>query len=273
MKLIELMIPTNTPLYYKSSLDTYLCEYANEFDINNSIYEGVIQSYPRQDLISRLKVVLNMRIYPDSSEYGTKDILIQFYPSDANKMPALLQLIQQHGWFISYIETNTGVVFRGNELDGFLKSNYDIAAVGIEARYGTEIETPKILYHTTPLSVWNLKIKHQGLSPKTKSISAFHPDRVYVATNSSAAIALAKELAKAKLQLTKTRHTSSKFNPLLYYKSWVLLKIDTSKIPQVRNLSYFKVHEDPSAEDFGGLYTVNYIPPGAIKLVKTFNAY
>lgn len=258
--------------YAKAALAVYLREYVTEFDANNLLCEGLTKSYPRDDLIARLKTQLHMRVYPDNQEFGNKDIIIQFYPTESEKFPEFIQMIHQHGWFISHIETNVND-FKGDDektFADFLKSTYIEARIIVEAKYGLDIELPRILYHTTLLSVWDLKIKKYGLSPKTKSLLSFHPARVYFTRDPATAIKLAKNLAYNKINVDKEQ-SNDKFNPEQYYKTWVVLKIDTNKIPHEDKLSYFKVYADSAAEEYNGLYSVNYIPPTAIKLYRTFN--
>jgi hypothetical protein len=265
---------SNRLTYNKTELALYLREYSTEFNANNILCEGLIKSYPRDGLIARLKTHLHMRVYPDSPEFGDKDIIIQFYPAESEKFPKFIQMIHQHGWFISHIETNTND-FKGDDektINAFLKSSYAEARIIVEAKYGVDTELPRILYHSTLLSVWNLKIKERGLSPKTKSLLSFHPSRVYFTRDPTIAIKLAKNLAYNKINAAKEQ-SNDKFNPEQYYKTWTILKIDTNKIPHENKLSYFKVYTDSTAEEYNGVYSVNYIPPTAIKLFRTFNAY
>lgn len=271
---------------YKYFLD-YIVEYADEIQLNDIIYEGIHKSYPRADLKVKLETKLQLAIFDDS--YDSNNILISLTYHNLNIWKELIQIIQQYGWFISTIDIidkdDNEQTFNGNDLsiiDKLIKSKFTSAVITVESRKTPEGKqaipytvTPKILYHATVLPVWN-NIKQYGLSPKTKSILSFHPDRIYFTEDVNSAIMIARELAWNRLNAAKQQtHDISKFNPEKYYKTWAILKIDTDKIPHVskKQYSYFRVHKDPNAIEFNGLYSVNYIPPSAITLVKTVNAY
>jgi hypothetical protein len=271
MKLHDLL-PKQKP-FTSAVVNLYLKEYAVEFDINTIIYEGEYKTYPRQDLIKKIKNELKLTVYPD--EHDPNNILVQFLPRFVKVMPKLLQQVQLYGWFISGIETDTEQEYKGSDevtINNFLHSGYREAIITLEPKYSDEFKTPKLLYHVTPISVWETKIKQYGLSPKSKSVQSFHLERVYVTTTADLAIELIKPLANAGLNNASNQHyDSAKFNPKEYYKKWVVLEIDTTKISSVDGYSYFRVHIDHNTDSFNqhvSLYTQNYIPPVAIRIIK-----
>ena len=276
MKLYALL-PKQKP-FASAIVNLYLNEYAVEFNLNNIIYEGEYKTFPRQDLIKKLKHDLKLSIYSD--EHDPNNILVQFLPSSKNIMSNLLQIIQLYGWFISGIETDNEQEFKGSDqvtINNFLNSGYREAILTLEPKHSDEFKTPTFLYHVTPITVWETKIKQNGLSPKSKSIQSAHPERVYVTTTAELAIELIEPLAIAGLNNAANQHYDlNKFNPKEYYKKWAVLEINTTKIPSIRGLSYFRVHVDHNTDSFKqhvGLYTQNYIPPEAIKIIKIINAY
>ncbi|MGI0076027.1 MAG: hypothetical protein ACREAU_01305 [Nitrosopumilaceae archaeon] len=277
MKLKDLVpLRKHQKIYEIAFINLYLQEHVAEFNINEEVYEGLEKSYPRQDVIFKLKTKFHLYVYDDI--YDSKNILIRLKANDSHEIQGVLQFITQQGWFISNIETEKGD-FKGNNptaINQLLSGQYEQAILTIEATHGVEPETPKLLYHATPTMVWR-KIQRTGLSPKTKSTISYHPERIYFTTTIQSAVDIAQEMAKQKIIAVKTQqYDLTKFNPEQYYKNWSILEIDTSKIPHIKGLSYFRVHIDPNVSGKGphaALYSQNYIPPTAIKVVKQFDVF
>lgn len=251
----------------------YQREFGEEFKINDEIYEALEKSYPRQDVIARLQTEFHVFIFPD--ELDANNILIRLEASGRPQIQKILQFIQQQGWFVSGLEIDDRV-FEGDDQNAIVKLanfQYQEAILTIESTH-RETPTPALLYHATPLVIWETKIKEYGLSPKSKSILSTHPERVYFTRNVSDAIDMGRELAKQRLNtIQQQKSHSTKFNPVEYYKHWVVLEVDTRKIPATRRRSYFRVHEDPNLEGSHGLFSQNYVPPKAIRPDRQFNAY
>lgn len=263
--------------YQRAAINLYKRDYKEEFKVNKLLYEALEKTYPRQDVIAHLKTKFRVYVYADV--YDAKNILVRLVSKETPPVKQILQFVAQQGWFISTIETERGD-FKGsdpNTVKLLLTSQYEQAILTLEAIHGANLPTPKLLYHATLLQVWETKIKHYGLSPKSKSTKSTHPERVYFTTTIDSAVEAAIENAHEKLKVAKTRDFDlNKFDPEQYYKQWVVLEINTAKIPNIRGLSYFRVHEDPNMEKRGfiiPLYSQNYIPPVAIRVVKRFNAY
>lgn len=107
-----------------------------------------------------------------------------------------------------------------------------------EKKYDEVIGAPKFVYHITDEKYLN-KIKSTGLTPKTKSKLATHPERIYVALDKEDALDLWGKM--------KTFISSGK---------GVLLTIDTEKLDNT-------FYNDPNFQN-KGVYTYNNIPPQSI---------
>lgn len=260
--------------YRLAFLPLYFEEHKEQFALN----EGLEKSYPRQDVAVRLEHAFHVYIFPE--EYDPNNLLVHLntrYPPDVDK---LMQMVIQLGWLVISIEIDDAGPVKGNNSIALIKlknHQYQQAVLTLEATHGIESVTPRFLYHATLLQVWETKIKQKGLSPKSKSILSTHPERVYFTTTVESAVAAAKVIAQEKLTVAQNqKYDPAKFNPGQYYKIWVILEVDTSKIPNIRGLSYFRTHEDPNIPKDGqhaAVYSQNYVPPTAIKFVKEFNAY
>jgi len=275
------------PVFYEVWYELYHRDYKHEFSLNNAIYEGLIKTYPRQDLKAYIQSKLRLSVQPDSVDVN--NIIIQVTEKQIYNINRLLKLIQQYGWYISGIELGTiingrqlGYDFNGSDVDineyiETITKHGGRSLITIEPKYSDEVKTPTLIYHTTLNSIWANKISKIGLSPKSQSILSTHPDRVYYMNNIEGAEQFGVVLAREKLQAAKSKtYNSTKFNPVDFYKHWVVLEIDTTKIPNARGLSYFRVHMDPNAPNDKynkAVYSVNSVPPDAITMVKQFNAY
>lgn len=277
MKLKELIPLQRYKLPYDIvSAYAYEQEHYEEFKLNEELYEALEKSYPREDVIARLQAKFHVYIYPP--QYDAQNILIDLEAAKEPPIHAILQFVGQQGWFVSSIDIDDKV-FNGDDqtaLTTLINLQYRRAILIIETTHN-EIPTPEILYHTTLQSIWETKIKLYGLSPKSKSVLSAHPERVYFTTSLDIAIKFGQENAKQKLAIARGRRFDpTKFNPEEYYKHWIVLQIDTSKIPRTQKRSYFRVHQDPNMDKTGpgmGLFSQNYIPPAAITAVRQFDAY
>lgn len=252
-------------------------EYDEEFKLNEELYEALEKSYSREDIRALLQKIFHVYIYPD--QYDPDNILILLQVEQRIQIQKLLQLVQKYGWFVSNIEIDDKQ-FNSHDQDALntlVILQYKQAILTIQSTQSKETPTPRLLYHATVLQLWETKIKLYGLSPKSKSILSTHPERVYFTTTVNSAVELSREIAQRKLIVARQqKFDPTKFNPEEYYKHWVVLQIDTSKIPRTRKRSYFRVHEDPNVEKKGphaALFSQNYVPPQAITVVKQFDAY
>lgn len=228
--------------------------YKEEYELN--LKEGLIKTNPIGQSVSVLK-----KQFPSWNfqyEKGDKDFTIEILKIkdgiQSEYFEKLLPLLNNLGWFISYMEiygSDTVVKDRYNEKivkGAFQNEKVHSIYLECEAKFDQTVNNiPEFLYHVTPLPNWE-KIKTVGLIPKSRSKRAFHPERVY---------------------LGKDEETIIKLAPLFYQttgeRNWVLLKIDTGLIPG----GYFKLYYDPNFKY--GYYTLNNIPPQAIKKIKDIN--
>lgn len=208
--------------------------YKEEYDLN--IREGLTKT---TNIGKSINIIQNQ--YPNVKVIKNKEnntfILTNI---DQSFLPPILKLINNLGWFPSWVNSPfyNGKYFKGVEI------NYT-SKIRFEAKYDENVENiPTLLYHISP-SENTPKIYKKGLSPKSRSKASYHPDRVYLLKDSSQA----EELAD-----------------LFYQKTgqniWDLLEINTTLIPG----EYLKLYKDPNYDN--GYYTLNNIPPQAIKIVK-----
>jgi hypothetical protein len=219
-------------------LNKHLNLYKEEYKIN--LKEGLIKTTPIEKSINLIK-----KQYPNIQIIKEKNNT--FYISLENNFDIinnLIKLCDNLGWFPSYYEA---LNINGEEEGPFIKNNINISNLKIiniffEAKFDLNvIKIPKILYHITD-SIYLDKIKQKGLIPKSKSKLSIHPDRIYFSKNINA----------VKLLLQK-------FNELYPEKDFIILEINTEKIP-----IYFRLYEDPNFSGYG-FYTLNNIPPNAIE--------
>jgi hypothetical protein len=255
MRLIEIFPEYS---WYCVTYGSYYETHAVEFAIN----EGIYKTCPQQDLIDLIRTKLNANVFtsPDAPD----DVIGEFgWPYSFNKIE---QFITSRGWFISVALLNNKRIDI-DKLKDKTFDTHDVCRLILEPIHSDFVETPDILYHATPLANWK-KIQKLGLSPKSKSVVTFHPERIYFVDNLPRMLDITGRLASAKFHNAKA---TSHFDPKEYYSEWAILKIDTTKIPSIRNHSYFRVHKDTKSFTLNDevLYSQNYVPPNAISLCKT----
>lgn len=245
-------------LYKHKNFALALEEYKEKYSNQYKLYEGLITSHPREKLIQSLK-----KRFPNSMnlqyEKKNNDLNIFLHHTKPIKIPDLKQLLNNFGWFITEIELN-GNSFKGNDKNAEQKlENFDFnqAWVIVHPKYDVEIKKiPPFLFHATPSNKVD-KILKIGLSPKTQSALAYHPERIYLTSTIQGAEGLLQHMGSVK-----------------EIDEWSILQINPKKIPNLRGVSYFKLYKDPSFERQGrhfGMYTLNNIPPSAMKVVKTIS--
>lgn len=256
-----------------AGMSLYFEEYQDQFILT----EGMHKSMSRETMIGLVKNTLKLTVLEDDPT----NIMIRLHKVQDINSDEILKWFSGFGWFLSTIQLDNGTLVNGNDQNGLLQlrnHEYNQAILTLEALYSEQVTTPKLLYHATLYTIWDAKIKTNGLSPRTSSMISSHPDRVYYTTSVQYAIAFAQRLAQNKLKIAKAKtYDPAKFNPEQYYKHWAILEIDTTKLPSIRGFSYFRVFEDPNSPRLGvghiPLYSPNSVPPGAIKLIKQFDAY
>lgn len=285
MRLYDIIPIHPYAVWFHLLYDEYIEEFNDQFIINEQYWllEGDLLSHPRNLVVKHLLSQFSNNIYIYPIEQDLNNILIQLSSDNNIDIDKLLQFITKMGWYISDIQLGIKNVPFQQGLQALQNNDYDEAVITMEATKptkdtklvgdtkGIDTNIPKWLYHITPTQLWNTKIKRVGLSPRSKSIRAKHPSRIYVTTSSKLAEQLILDMSRQKIKQAKTRtYDISKFNPIKYYKDWVIVQIDTDKIPNARGLRYFTLYKDSNvlSKRNMSLYTINYIPPIAISVVK-----
>jgi hypothetical protein len=222
--------------------------YKEEFSINLS--EGLIKSVKLEIAFNLLSK--NFKDYIISNIENSK-ISIEISEYDEKQFSLLLSYLNSLGYFITResVHLQNGRTLLSKEFDASLITNNlnDISSIVlyIEPKYDIKIErVPKVLYHATPNRNSD-KILQTGLTPKSRSKLAFHPERVYLTDT----VENAKDISK-------------KLSAITGEKGWSILKIETQHIPP-----YFKLYKDPNYTN--GYYSVNNIPPSAITKLEDYD--
>lgn len=122
----------------------------------------------------------------------------------------------------------------------------------IEPKYDSPINPESFTYHVTPDFNW-IKVRTLGLTPKTQSKIAYHPERIYLLNKADMG-----DIDQFAISLWE--HSKNK----KIIKNMELLKIDMSK------LKNHKFYEDPNmSDDADAIYTYENIPPYAISHIKS----
>lgn len=232
-------------------LNILLEVYKEEYELN--LKEGLIKTTPMGETIYILKKQFPNWIF--QYEKGDKDFTIEILKLkngiQSEYFEELLPLLNNLGWFISYVEIygdNIEVKDKYNEKtvkNAFQNKKIYSIYLECEAKFDQKVnKIPEFLYHVAPLKSWE-KIQKIGLVPKSRSKKAYHPERVYLGKDEK-----------------NTSNLASKFYQSEGTKEWVLLKIDTNMVPG----DYLRLYYDPNFKY--GYYTLNNIPPQAIEKVK-----
>jgi hypothetical protein len=218
-------------------LDILLETYKEEYKLN--LKEGLIKT-------TNIGKTLNILEKKYSSKFIFNKLKNSFYintfHTDINTLlNGIIKDANTLGWFPSFIETEDYI---GKWDEKYFKEGE--IKLRFEAKFDEEVveNIPSILYHITPTQNAN-KILSIGLVPKSRSKASYHPDRVYLSKN-----------------LKDIENLGGMFYQKTGIKDWMILKIDTNMVPG----DYLKLYTDPNYEH--GYYTLNSIPPQAIKKVK-----
>ena len=218
-------------------LDILLETYKVEYKLN--LKEGLIKT-------TNIGKTLNILEKKYSSKFiftrSKNSFYIKTFNTNINTLlDGIIKDANTLGWFPSFIETEeyTGKWDEKYFKEGEIKLRF-------EAKFDEEVveNIPSILYHVTPTQNAD-KILNIGLVPKSRSKASYHPDRVYLSKD-----------------LKDIENLGEMFYQKTGIKNWTILKIETDMIPG----GYLKVYTDPNYVQ--GYYTLNNIPPQAIKKVK-----
>lgn len=208
--------------------------YKEEYDLN--IKEGLTKT---TNIGKSLNIIQNQ--YPNLEiTKNKKNNTFTLKGIDQKGLQSILKLTNNLGWFPSWVSSPfyIGKYFDGIEINITSKIRF-------EAKYDEKIENiPQYLYHISP-STNTPKIYQKGLAPKSRSKASYHPERVYLLKDPDEAENLADMFYQ------RTGETI-----------WDLLRIDTKLVPG----DYLRLYKDPNYDN--GYYTLNNIPPKAIKIIK-----
>lgn len=179
----------------------------------------------------------------------------------------------QRGYFISHVEYWDGsqmIILKNFDDETILlqaKLHTKAFNVVFESRYNTVFKlNQRFLYHCTTEAILP-KILKNGLLPKSREKATKHPERIYFALDDKTCEELILQFLK---DADEYKEGDTEFIKL--YKEakrkFVILQIDTEKLPDVEFM------EDPNCKDYWGvfgIYTVDSVPPSAIKIYKNEN--
>ena len=201
-----------------------------------AVYEGLISTTSLQQSFMILS-----RKYNVKPNYNDNTFRIILDGTESSKfIEELLVKTNNLGWFPSYFSSPYGGGKWAEKEITRLTDKGIPFAVGFEAKFDIELykdKIPKKLYHITPTK--NIeKIKKIGLTPRSGSKIASHPERIYFADS----VSNTKQLLGAMKQSDPKNINYS------------LIDIDSTDLPITTR--FFK---DPNF--IGGVYTLSNIAP------------
>jgi hypothetical protein len=180
----------------------------------------------------------------------------------------MYKFLDTFGWYPSYIVLVDEDSFWGdakmndkysNELMNQMMeeaSDTDTIQISMEAKYDTEQQPEKYYYHLVP-DIFLNNVELKGLTPKTKSKIAAHPERVYLLNPGNE-----KEyetIANMLYAKTPSKETKAKI------ENYYLLRIDAEAIKDK-----VKFYNDPNFQiGNGAVWTYQNIAPKYIEKIKT----
>jgi hypothetical protein len=218
-------------------LQILLDTYKEEYELN--LKEGLIKTTNVGKTVNLLEKKYASKFIFSKSK---NSFFIKTFHTDIDTLlNGIIKDANTLGWFPSFMETEDYL----GKWDEKRFKNGEIK-VRFEAKFDEQIveKIPPFLYHITPTQN-SSKILTIGLAPKSRSKATHHPDRVYLSKD-----------------LKDLENLAQMFYEKTGIKNWTVLKIETDAIPG----DYFKLYTDPNYEY--GYYTLNNIPPYAIKKVK-----
>lgn len=231
-------------------------------------FKSFNESNQNNDFISVKQIIVSkLKLNDDQiwEKHTTEDkilkipkICINLLKDNANQCRAMLDLMEQLGWFLADIMidffdedttecldlTNKEDVTENTELYFENDEDGESEMIFYFEPYYSDIlpnnEKPDFLYHVTDEKYLEA-ILSEGLKPKTESKIAYHPERVYFLLNQE----------DVKLLLD---------HPKFIIDDPILLKIDIRGVK-----TSLKLHHDPNLPN--AVYTTQKIEPGIITVV------
>lgn len=216
------------------------------YEFLNKINEGLIKTVnieKTKDLMFRYLSNSNKGFDFDikikDKDNNSLSIFLNFTYKEINE--SIINLMNNMGWFPSYITIYKDNLKRGFKYDEKLLNNSNIKII-FESKFDEKVEDKyDKLYHVTVSNKVN-KIKKVGLSPKSNHRLSNHPDRVYLTVDPN-------KILISFLNLDK-----------LYGKNveYEILEIDNSGSDNI------ELYYDPNFDD--GFYTYDNIHPDKISV-------
>lgn len=227
--------------------------------------EGLILSHPLQSTISVLEKMDFEIVLIDDDKFRNRFIVELDGESDMSK---LFKILVNVGWYASSVRSSNiknpkMQKYTQSNLNGFIQREGKVWVV-IEPKYDIEVDIReyKRLYHFTH-KVYLDKIMEVGLTPKTQAKISTHPERVYLAFTEHAATKFGNKEINRTSKIPKK--SNGKFDRPERDLVGVILSIKVDSLPD-----FLKVYKDPNYYE-EGCFTLNSIPPTALKVVKEIN--
>ncbi len=223
-------------------------EMMNEHQMIN---EFVSQTISPEKTISTLKK--RYKIDPKNLGNNPDKISITFDNYDKENIDEIIKFMDSFGWYPSSLASYFRDTKFGNiTLSSFIEEKKPFTIL-FEAKYDTEVtDLPSVAYHVVP-DLYGKKIERYGLTPKTKSKIATHPERIYLLINADE-----EDIETLCYEL----HQKLSMESQNRIHSYLILEIDLKRLPNHR------FYNDPNFSVGGeGIWTFQNIPPIYIRVV------
>ena len=224
-----------------------------EIEKRNLLYEGLLCTYSTDNTLGHLRELGYGDEFCRVGKYNQTETISIFIKPEINEFNEVTREMNICGWFFSGGENKIGKNYKN--IDDLLQnSKNNNVWIHFSAKFDKELDlkgTPKTLYHLTP-TIRIEKIKEIGLTPKTKSKLANHPDRVYFLT----------KYDQVDIRNFIRDLFRSETLPYKYKNKYTLISIEQPKLS-------VRLFRDPDM--LNAVYTLENIPPSNIKILKSFN--
>jgi hypothetical protein len=234
-------------------MDTHQLKIFETYKEEFEIYEGLITSRPLHTVISILSKKYTVKANYTHNTFSLRYIFLNDIKTAKKQLQEILAITNNLGWFPAFISsynesnTYTNSKYSIEDFTNFIDNNFLEILFTFEAKYDIPVEKyPSILYHVCNINVAD-KILKYGLSPKTRSKKAYHPERIYITKTLNDAYLIANNFK------TETQ------------KDFAILKIDTKTVKD-----YLQLFKDPNFIE-RGYYTLNHITPYCLSLYDTIS--
>ena len=231
-----------------------------ELNEQHALYEGLIKSVNPKQMAQLIHNLHTAGKVSYDRKYDSRVLDVTFkVPVDVTQLELIFERTRVAGWFFATANINARPTSKDPDtfttIDSLLLmlprlSKNTRVQIVFEAKYGYDvtediIESYEHLYHATPTA--NVaKIQRGGLSPRTHSKLANHPERIY----------FAKNIDDVKSYLIP------QFRELTNVNDWTILQVDISAFNQLG----VRLFDDPAFPD--GVYTLSNVSPSFIKVVE-----